>query len=161
MRLLKSLPVIMLSSIVAFSLPAVAETSKPAAKKSQQQSDKELKRFASSITLSFNGIELDTSSSQPTVHFKYTLKNISKKEIKKVEWIATYLHNNRAILIQDEPVTLNKFTPKSSRNLTFSLPFNALPLEAQKVFSDPNNKISIQFQAKSITFTDKSQIIVK
>lgn len=160
MRLLKALALISLSSFMAFSLPAVANTAKQPSK-TQQQADKNLKRFTSSIALRFDGIEVTSQNGQNIVNFKYTLQNTSKKSISDVEWITVYYHNNEAILMQNVPVSLKKLEPKKARSLVFSIPFANLTPKAQQVFSNPNSKISSQFQAKSLTFTDKSKIVVQ
>ena len=127
----------------------------------QLTSEQQLKRFTDSIALKFEGISINTQNNQKMVNFRYTLQNTSKKSITRVEWLAVYFYNNTPILAQDVPVELKRLAPKKLQNLVFSLPFENLSPAAQQVFSNPQSEVAIQFQAKSITFSDKSKIVVK
>ncbi|KAE9534674.1 hypothetical protein [Ursidibacter arcticus] len=156
MKFIKSLLIISLSIFTSYSVQANTNSTK----KTQQQSQA-LKRFSDSISLRFMSIDLKEDK-QSTVSFNYILENKSKRTISQVHWATTYFHKDKPILVQNVPVSIKGgLKPKKGIPLEFSLPFKELPKEAQSALSIQGAKITAQFQAKKIVFSNGSKIEVK
>lgn len=123
---------------------------------------RELKRFTDSLELKFMGVETKEVNNEKVINFNYSLKNKSKKTMKKVRWETILVFNQQPILILDYPITFKSgFKAGAVSPVSYTASFNQLPQVAQQVLSDPKNHVTIQFQAKEINFTNGKKIIVK
>ncbi|MGX2970383.1 hypothetical protein [Ursidibacter sp. B-7004-1] len=156
MKFIKYLFIISFSIFTCYSVQANTNSTKH----TQQQSPA-LKRFSNSISLRFIGIDLKEDK-KSTVSFNYILENKSKRTINQVQWATTYFYNDKPILVQNVPVSIKGgLKPKKGVPLEFSLPFKELPKEAQDALSIQGARITAQFQAKKIVFSNGSKIEVK
>lgn len=176
MKLIKSLTVLSLSTLMAFSAYAntqnnqkqpvkktqTTKTQSKQTKSAPASSEQQLKKFTDSISLRFMGIDVSEQNNQPQLNFKYEVQNTSKSSIKTIHWSTTYFRNGQAILVQDVPITFEKpFKPKVSVPLTFSVLWDNLPEIAKEAFLKSEGQVSTEFQAKTIIFWNGTKIEVK
>lgn len=138
----------------------VQKTSKKNAAPSKTEQN--LKRFNDTIGMRFFGYSFSQAQNgEPLISFNYALENKGKRNIRSVQWAATYYVNGKAILTQDSPVSFDKaLKGRTTSELSFTVPFKSLPAEAQKAFSTPQTQIQAQFQAKNVIFANGSKIVV-
>ncbi|WP_439294729.1 hypothetical protein [Lonepinella sp. BR2882] len=168
MKLVSSLFVIMLSSFVAIQVNAktTQATQKATSSSSKQQRvSKEtlLKRFTQSVSIQYLGAGSGVSSDQqPTVEFKYRLKNVGKKAIKTVHWVSQFTNNGQAVLNLDAPVDFNKNGLKAGQEVEMALPIAVaqLPADFIQATQAKDAHLSLSNIAMKIVYTDGSRLVV-
>lgn len=165
MKLLNTLLIASLSLFASHAAlantPAKAQE-KEAKTKAEISNEKALKQFSDTISLSLDEMGVSSVDNQNVVVFQYTIENKSKKVIKEVLWESIYYFQDKVVLTQALPLTLKDgLKPKTPTRLQLALPLDSLSAEAKEAFSKEGNKISSQFRARHIIFSDKSKIEVK
>ncbi|WP_386691748.1 MULTISPECIES: hypothetical protein [unclassified Lonepinella] len=168
MKLVSSLFVIMLSSFVSIQVNAktTQATQKATSSSSKQQRvSKEtlLKRFTQSVSIQYLGAGSGVSSDQqPTVEFKYRLKNVGKKAIKTVHWVSQFTNNGQAVLNLDAPVDFNKNGLKAGQEVEMALPIAVaqLPADFIQATQAKDAHLSLSNIAMKIVYTDGSRLVV-
>lgn len=188
MKLLKSVALISLSSVLAFGT-ANAETkqtnqkqqSKQAQKQNQKQAQKNqkqqnnknapkaltaeesLKAFNDAFGIRFIGHRVaNGDSGKPNLQLKYEFTNKGKKEIRAVKFIGGFTYNNQIIYAQEIPLTFN--TPLKATEkvvLDIVVPLEKVPEFSRPILLDSNAKIGTMNGAQALVFTDKTGILIK
>lgn len=159
MKLLKSLVILGLSSLIAVT------TSQAAEKKAPQQTQKRdiaLERFNQNvgIYLISRGLQTDQNN-QPMVTLTYTLQNKGKNKIKSLHWVSAYQIENNTFYVREFPINFEPLlNSKQQIDVTFNVPLSEMPEQAQQLFSNREAKISIINGAKNVVFSNGKRIVV-
>ena len=185
MKLVKSLALISLSSLLAFGT-ANAETNqkqqqqkqtqKQQSQKQQQQKQQQKKQNNKALSAEeslklFNksfGIRLlghrvaNGTNGKPNLTLKYEYTNKSDKAIGAVKYIGGFTHNNQIIYAQEIPLTFN--TPLKAKEkvvLDIVVPFEKVPEAARPILTDNNIKLGTLNGAQALVFSDKTGVVIK
>lgn len=159
MKLLKSLVILGLSSLIAVT------TSQAAEKKAQQQTQKRdiaLERFNQNvgIYLISRGLQTDQNN-QPMVTLTYTLQNKGKNKIKSLHWVSAYQIENNTFYVRELPINFEpSLNSKQQIDVTFNVPLSEMPEQAQQLFANREAKISVINGAKNVVFSNGKRIVV-
>ncbi|MDH2998441.1 hypothetical protein A1D22_10560 [Pasteurellaceae bacterium LFhippo2] len=154
--------VLLLSLFVGVSSYAAPAATQKAPQQTQQQTNKELKRFTDAVSVGFVGIKVSKENNADVLSFEYVIKNNSKRNIRSVYWASHYFQGNTKVLIQDVPAKFEKpLKVGASTSLTFSVPVANLPENVKQALASNKLSLSAQFQAKEIVFSNGSKITVK
>lgn len=159
MKLLKSLVILGLSSLIAVT------TSQAAEKKAPQQTQKRdiaLERFNQNvgIYLISRGLQTDQNN-QPMVTLTYTLQNKGKNKIKSLHWVSAYQIENNTFYVREFPINFEPLlNSKQQIDVTFNVPLSEMPEQAQQLFASREAKISTINGAKNVVFSNGKRIVV-
>lgn len=159
MKLLKSLVILGLSSLIAVT------TSQAAEKKAPQQTQKRdiaLERFNQNvgIYLISRGLQTDQNN-QPMVTLTYTLQNKGKNKIKSLHWVSAYQIENNTFYVREFPINFEPLlNSKQQIDVTFNVPLSEMPEQAQQLFANREAKISVINGAKNVVFSNGKRIVV-
>lgn len=185
MKLLKSIALISLSSVLAFGTAQAAETKKNNQKtqtkqtqqkntqKKQNQNNKSeakaptaeesLKAFNKAFGIRFVGHKVaNNAAGKPTLLLKYEFTNKGTKDIRAVKFIGGFTYNNQVIYAQEIPLTFN--TPLKSKDqvvLDIAVPLEKVPENARPILLDSNAKLGTLNGAQALVFNDKTGIVIK
>lgn len=131
--------------------------------KQQKRKTEPLKQFNDAMGIRFVGYQLiQGNDGKPAVMLRYELTNKSKKDVKEVQFIGAFYHNEQIVYAQEIPLTFN--TPlkaKSDISLDISVSAERVPAQALALFSANRTDINAVNGAQLLIFTDKSRIEVK
>lgn len=160
MKLIKSLAIVGLSSLLAVSTVQAAE--KTAAKQTAPKQDYALTQFNKNVGLQLikRGVQIGENN-QPVVTLTYMVKNKGKNKIKSINWISGYTINNKTFYVQEIPINFQPALPESRQiEITINIPLNTMPESVQKIFLDKSANIGAINGAKNIVFSNGKKIIV-
>lgn len=164
MKLLKSLVILGLSSLIAVTTSQAAEK-KAAEKQAPQQTQKRdiaLERFNQNvgIYLISRGLQTDQNN-QPMVTLTYTLQNKGKNKIKSLHWVSAYQIENKIFYVRELPINFEpSLDSKQQIDVTFNVPLSEMPEQAQQLFASREAKISAINGAKNVVFSNGKRIVV-
>lgn len=164
MKLLKSLVILGLSSLIAVTTSQAAEK-KAAEKQAPQQTQKRdiaLERFNQNvgIYLISRGLQTDQNN-QPMVTLTYTLQNKGKNKIKSLHWVSAYQIENNTFYVRELPINFEpSLNSKQQIDVTFNVPLSEMPEQAQQLFANREAKISVINGAKNVVFSNGKRIVV-
>lgn len=164
MKLLKSLVILGLSSLIAVTTSQAAEK-KAAEKQAPQQTQKRdiaLERFNQNvgIYLISRGLQTDQNN-QPMVTLTYTLQNKGKNKIKSLHWVSAYQIENNTFYVRELPINFEPLlNSKQQIDVTFNVPLSEMPEQAQQLFASREAKISAINGAKNVVFSNGKRIVV-
>ncbi|WP_373817816.1 hypothetical protein [Glaesserella sp.] len=169
MKLHQSLLAVLLSvGVVAYAQAEVVKITptveEKAVKKniSPSKAERSLKNFTDNIDVKYLGVELgQDKNGQTVVNFKYSAENKSTRNMRIVHWKASYIYNNKLILIQDTPVSFkDNLKRKTTSELVFTVPLKSLPDDVQAILSEPDVQLSAHLQPQSILYSNGAKILV-
>lgn len=161
MKLLKSLAVIGLSSLLAVTTAQAAEKNN-AQQTTTKKRDVALERFNQNVGLRLvqRGINI-AENNQPQVVLTYVVQNKGKNKIKSVEWVSGYTLNNEVFYVHNIPLTFKPALDAGKQiDVTIAIPAAQLPENAQKIFSDRNAAVDAVNGAKNVVFSNGKRIVV-
>lgn len=189
MKLLKSLAIISLASLFAFSTAqadtkqsnkkqTTKQTSKQTQKKQNSQkkqnnkkntkkaptAEEALKQFNQHLRMRLVGHKVNQGSDgKPQLVLKYEFLNKGNKAIKAVRFIGGVTYNNEVILAQEIPLNFGKTGLKAKDNviLDLSIPFDKVPEKSRPILMDSTAKVGQKNAAEVLVFTDNTGIVVK
>lgn len=160
MKLIKSLVIVGLSSLLAVTTVQAAE--KTTAKQTAPKQDYALTQFNKNVGLQLikRGVQIGENN-QPVVTLTYMVKNKGKNKIKSINWISGYTINNKTFYVQEIPINFQPALPESRQiEITINIPLNTMPESVQKIFLDKSANIGAINGAKNIVFSNGKKIIV-
>ena len=160
MKLIKSLAIVGLSSLLAVSTVQAAE--KTAAKQTTAKQDYALTQFNKNVGLQLvkRGIQIGENN-QSVATLTYLVQNKGKNKIKSINWISGYTINNKTFYVQEIPINFQPALPESRQiEITINIPLNTMPESVQKIFLDKSANIGAINGAKNIVFSNGKKIIV-
>ncbi|MDH2926075.1 hypothetical protein [Lonepinella koalarum] len=168
MRLFTSLIVMTLSAFVAIQVSAnttqtASKTTSTNSKQREVSKETLLKRFTQSVSIQYLGAGSGVSSDQqPTVEFKYRLKNVGKEAIKTVHWVSQFTNNGQAVLNLDAPVNFNKNGLKAGQEVEMALPIAVaqLPADFIQATQAKDAHLILSNIAMKIVYTDGARLVV-
>jgi hypothetical protein len=191
MKMMKTLSLGLLASLVAFNVNAAPAKKATKAKTTQTQAKKstvkkaattaaaagagalaakaataaspELQQFNSAVGLRFYGYRLaKDKNGNDMASFSYTVENKGKTDIQSIQWASIFSAAGKEVWKQDAPLSFKQgLKAGSSVNLAFSVPLKSLSVEAQQAFTGKSGNINVRFQAKNVTFIDGKSIVVE
>ena len=159
MKLLKSLVILGLSSLIAVTTSQAAEKQVP---QQTQKRDIALERFNQNvgIYLISRGLQTDQNN-QPMVTLTYTLQNKGKNKIKSLHWVSAYQIENNTFYVRELPINFEPLlNSKQQIDVTFNVPLSEMPEQAQQLFASREAKISAINGAKNVAFSNGKRIVV-
>lgn len=185
MKLLKSLAIISLASLFAFST-AQADTKQKQKKQTTKQTQKKqtnqkkqntkkntkkaptaeesLKQFNQHLKMRLAAHRvIQGSDGKPLLVLKYEFLNKGNKAIKAVRFVGGITYNNEVILAQEIPLNFGKTGLKAHEHvvLDLSIPFDKVPEKSRPILMDSSAKVGQKNAAEVLVFTDNTGIVVK
>lgn len=125
--------------------------------------DQALKLFNESFGIRLLGYKVDNNSAgKPHLFLKYELTNKGKKDIKAVQFIGAFTHNNQIVYAQEIPLTFNNLLKvKDKTTVDMAIPFENVPENARQLFLASNAQLGVVSGAKTLVFSDNTGIQLK
>lgn len=184
MKAFKFIALISLTSLLAVNNVQAQSSQQtqqqPTSKKQQQQQQKQkqqqqkqkknattaedqaLAQFNQAFGIRFLGWQFAADNGGKNhIQLRYELQNKGKKDIRAVQFLGGFMHNDQIIYAQEIPLTFN--TPLKAKDnivLDISVPVEKLPQQALNIMSQPNAQVSVINGAQQLVFTDNSKIEV-
>ena len=165
MKLIKSLTIVGLSSLLAVStVQAVEKTAakQTTAKQTTAKQDYALTQFNKNVGLQLvkRGIQTGENN-QSVATLTYLVQNKGKNKIKSINWISGYTIDNKVFYAQEIPLNFQPALPAQRQmEVTINLPLNTLPEAAQKIFLDKSASVGAINGAKNVVFSNGKRITV-
>lgn len=163
MKLLKSIAVLSLASLVAFNANAAEpQNVKQPVKQTVSKEDKNLEQFNQNVKIRLVQRGFTNENNQPVVILVYEVENIGKRAIRSVNWQTILTHNNQAILAYNIPAKFEKaLARKAKTNVTLTLPVAVLPQVAQPVLTNKESSVAALAVAQELVLSNGKKIVVK
>ena len=159
MKLLKSLVILGLSSLIAVTTSQAAEKQVP---QQTQKRDIALERFNQNVGIHLvsRGLQADKNN-QPVVTLTYTIQNKGQNKIRSLNWVYAYQIENKIFYVRELPINFEpSLNSKQQIDVTFNVPLSEMPEQAQQLFASREAKISAINGAKNVVFSNGKRIVV-
>lgn len=159
MKLLKSLVILGLSSLIAVTTSQAAEKQVP---QQTQKRDIALERFNQNVEIHLvsRGLQADKNN-QPVVTLTYTIQNKGQNKIRSLNWVSAYQIENKIFYVRELPINFEpSLNSKQQIDVTFNVPLSEMPEQAQQLFASREAKISAINGAKNVVFSNGKRIVV-
>ena len=140
MKLLKSLVILGLSSLIAVTTSQAAEKQVP---QQTQKRDIALERFNQNVGIHLvsRGLQADKNN-QPVVTLTYTIQNKGQNKIRSLNWVSAYQIENKIFYVRELPINFEpSLDSKQQIDVTFNVPLSEMPEQAQQLFASREAKI--------------------
>ena len=159
MKLLKSLVILGLSSLIAVTTSQAAEKQVP---QQTQKRDIALERFNQNVGIHLvsRGLQADKNN-QPVVTLTYTIQHKGQNKIRSLNWVSAYQIENKIFYVRELPINFEpSLDSKQQIDVTFNVPLSEMPEQAQQLFASREAKISAINGAKNVVFSNGKRIVV-